>query len=382
MAAYRVLIMPEMLRYIADFHTSSINPFITTSRISGIVHRGKVLYCDTDTYALAGRSGDINLLKVIYRHVKEFPWRLTGLAVIQCGYIDIVKWMIMEWKATSTKFHSDSMVTAAYHGHLEIVKLLHESGVIKCYDETIDYAASGGHLQVVKWLHENLPNTDWLACEEAIDNAAHHGHLDVVQWLHRNRTEGFTRHALIWAAENGHLDILKFLHQSCTDKCTIHIMNCAAATGKLEVLKWLNTNCTKGCGYFAPIRAIRNKHIDVIHWLMINRTEVSVKGTLRLILTEPYAETAGLFFTKYPQLLSEDLIWLSIKNNQGPTVKRLLNICSLDYVNNIVQKIMHGRNYSDFKLLIGLYPAGAESTRETYILSLIANYRKNNQWAE
>ena len=44
-----------------------------------------------------------------------------------------------------------------------------------------------------------------------MDYAAKHGHLNIIKWLHENRTEGCTSYAIESAARNGYLDIVKWL---------------------------------------------------------------------------------------------------------------------------------------------------------------------------
>jgi hypothetical protein len=99
------------------------------------------------------------------------------------------------------------MDVAAAHGHLEILKLLHEVDAAqrkkrkreerdmypnpehcrRCTTKTMDIAASNGHLDVYKWLHANGSE----GCSIfAMSSAAANGYLEVMQWLHANRSEG------------------------------------------------------------------------------------------------------------------------------------------------------------------------------------------------
>ena len=76
--------------------------------------------------------------------------------------------------------------------------------------------------------------------------AAGHGHLDVVKFLHENRTEGCTTWAMNSAAEDGHLEIVKFLHENRTEGCTENATDFAEMNGHLEIVKWLHENRTEG----------------------------------------------------------------------------------------------------------------------------------------
>ena len=62
-------------------------------------------------------------------------------------------------------------------------------------------AAAHGHVRL-------LPHVTGFTAR-AMDLAARHGHLDVVKWLHEKPPEGCTTYAMNWAAAFGHLDVVK-----------------------------------------------------------------------------------------------------------------------------------------------------------------------------
>ncbi|KAF1783525.1 Ankyrin repeat-containing domain [Phytophthora cactorum] len=106
-----------------------------------------------------------------------------------------------------------------------------------------------------------------------MDNAAYYGHIEVVKWLHDNRREGCTVDAMNLAARNGHLDVVKWLHLNRTEGCTTAAMDCAADRGHLDVVQWLAENRSEGCTTIALDGAVINKHRAVADWLLRNRSE-------------------------------------------------------------------------------------------------------------
>lgn len=75
-----------------------------------------------------------------------------------------------------------------------------------------------GHADVVRWLlrHrlERCP-----ANRNIFDWVADHGHLSVVKVLHEARVEGCSARAMNWAAKNGHLETLIWLHENRAEVC-------------------------------------------------------------------------------------------------------------------------------------------------------------------
>jgi ankyrin repeat protein len=72
-----------------------------------------------------------------------------------------------------------------------------------------DTAAYYGYLEILQnnpSLHENQKR----CTVKAMNWASGHGHLEIVKWLHENRSEGCTTNAMNSAAKNGHLEIVSF----------------------------------------------------------------------------------------------------------------------------------------------------------------------------
>ncbi|DBA02785.1 TPA: LOW QUALITY PROTEIN: hypothetical protein N0F65_010713 [Lagenidium giganteum] len=189
------------------------------------------------------------------------------------------------------------------HGHLEVVKFLHELSDAGCSEKAMDKqrqmvtslwsnscmrigrraarglqrarpgnmylldqgkklcsgycvyrAAANGHLEIVKFAMARLAD----------------GHLEVLQYLHqhyaklsrdgfssRERPFGMVKYlhehqhcstdAMDGAATHGHLDVVEFLHEHRTEGCTIDAMDGAASEGHFDVVKNLHYHRHEGC---------------------------------------------------------------------------------------------------------------------------------------
>jgi ankyrin repeat protein len=111
----------------------------------------------------------------------------------------------------------EELINASANGHLDVVKLLLESGAdVHAYDNgAIRMASYYGHLDVVKLLVESGADVhpyDNLA----IRHASRNGHLAVVKLLVESGADVHAQnnYAIRIASENGHLDVVKLLYWS------------------------------------------------------------------------------------------------------------------------------------------------------------------------
>ncbi|EGG18575.1 hypothetical protein DFA_04069 [Cavenderia fasciculata] len=160
-----------------------------------------------------------------------------------------------------------AMNDAAYNGHLDIIKFLHENRSEGCSINAINYAAFSGHFSVVEWLHFNRSEGCTVS---AMDNAARNGHFKIVQFLHDHRTEGCSTDAMDTSAT---LEITQFLHIHRSEGCTHKAMDISSERGLLNIVEWLHYNRSEGCTHRAMDMAISNGHFDIIKFLYHNRSE-------------------------------------------------------------------------------------------------------------
>ncbi|KAJ1553931.1 hypothetical protein HK405_006481, partial [Cladochytrium tenue] len=181
------------------------------------------------------------------------------------GRLDVVQMIHKSGMARAT---IAAMDFAAGNGHLDVVKFLHAIGE-GCSSGAMDEAAMNGHLEVVQFLHTHGTGR---CTTDAMDGAAEYGHLSIVEFLHAHRTEGCTSKAMDAAAENGHLNVVQFLHQHRTEGCTQQAMDLAASNGHLAVVEFLWRNRSEGCTERAIDDAARDGHVDVLVFLHNNRS--------------------------------------------------------------------------------------------------------------
>ncbi len=164
-----------------------------------------------------------------------------------------------EINALDTK-HNTPLHHASQHGHLEVVRYLHENGAdIHAKDinknTALHYAAIYGHLEVVRYMLEN--NSDIEAKDiyktTALQYAALQGHVEVVRYLHENGADIQAKDianntALHHAAMQGHTNVVEYLLENNAD---IYAENNYTHTALYEAARNENFNiillfCKKG----------------------------------------------------------------------------------------------------------------------------------------
>ncbi|OQS01802.1 ankyrin repeat [Thraustotheca clavata] len=138
---------------------------------------------------------------------------------------------------------------AAEHGHLSIVKFLHDNRTEGCTTKAMDYASGGGHLDVVKFLHENrTEGCSTLALSYALDNhhwndyfeiAAKYGQMDIIKYIHENQSEEFPSRAIDFAAKNGQFDVVKYLVENQIKFFPDYTIKNALNNGYTEIAEFL-----------------------------------------------------------------------------------------------------------------------------------------------
>ncbi|KAF0718055.1 Aste57867_1933 [Aphanomyces stellatus] len=193
-----------------------------------------------------------------------------------------------------------AMDWAAMHGDIAIVAFLGAHRTEGCSDHALHYAAIAGNIPLATLLRQFhgslswLPGTPvdvirrghmemalWMDDREAtwstqcMDMAAFHGHLELLEWLHTNpRSAGCTTSAMNLAARAGHVQVLEWLHVHRTEGCTVNAMDWAASQGHRPVLEWLHVHRTEGCSTAAVALAFDHGHHEIAAWLWDHRIEV------------------------------------------------------------------------------------------------------------
>jgi hypothetical protein len=101
-------------------------------------------------------------------------------------------------------------------------------------EETCRNAAWFGHFNLVKWLHEQ--GCPWHG--GTFSAAARLGNIDMMEWLYQKKCP-WDQWTFSWAVESENLDVLKWLHDR---KCPwdVNTFRSALFTGNLDMVKWLH----------------------------------------------------------------------------------------------------------------------------------------------
>ncbi|TYZ63489.1 hypothetical protein PybrP1_006657 [[Pythium] brassicae (nom. inval.)] len=194
--------------------------------------------------------------------------------VIEGGHLNVLQRLYPLPKA-SPNDHANLLLGATIHGHLNIVRWLHEHQCRRGAHPTLAQTPCGrlvlaraiqrGHFAVARYLDERgfpfdeaegalaalwastgylemLAHDTFLDDEpgvHAMGRAAGNVHLE---WLHANRAEGCTHLAMERAAYRGDLETLLFLKANGLDQFTMAAVERAMAGMQFEVYEWLCKN--------------------------------------------------------------------------------------------------------------------------------------------
>lgn len=153
------------------------------------------------------------------------------------GRWEVVRWFMEtvtdeEYLANAHQYN-EAFESPARFGALDLLKELHDRGLVRVSKRTIEIAAENGRLNVVKWLIE----------EKEVASIG----------------RAFQR-----AADGGHLDVLKYLHAEREDSCRDSSLNAAASTGSLETVQWLRENTRAHCSVVAMDWAAIDGHLEMV----------------------------------------------------------------------------------------------------------------------
>ena len=139
------------------------------------------------------------------REEKKCKWDdLTIKTAARQGNLEMVKYCV----ANECPIDGRACAHAAFNGHLECLKYLHEEVNAPWDSRTASWAAEKGHLHVLEYLVEcEFDQYDTLACWEA----AEYGHLDCLKYLHETAKAPWDEDAVRTAHENNHPDCVQYL---------------------------------------------------------------------------------------------------------------------------------------------------------------------------
>ncbi|CAL6395772.1 unnamed protein product [Bathycoccus prasinos] len=162
----------------------------------------------------------------------QFCWK-----VAETNKLELLKWAREEKKC---KWHEWTINRAAHHGNLEMVKYC-VANECPIDEDACSFAAFNGHLECLKYLHEEA-KAPWDS--DTANLAAQRGHLHILEYLVERKYDQFDEYACAWAAANGHLDCLKYLRETAFARWTSWAVLAAHEQNQTECVQYLlDKNC-------------------------------------------------------------------------------------------------------------------------------------------
>ncbi|KAF0694541.1 Aste57867_14581 [Aphanomyces stellatus] len=230
----------------------------------------------------AAKNGHLDVLKWLHDHTHASCTTNAMDEAARCGHLDVLEWLHHHRSDGAT---DASIRNAAENGHADVLRwiFVHEPPTSTCSTWPMDTAAQHGHVEAIRVLHEH----GWPASSRAMDKAAGGGFLNVVQWLHANRNEGCTTFAMDDAACEGHLEVIQWLHRHRAEGCSTNALDLACLHGHVKVAWWLIEHRTEGCSDDGVLRgveyAIKRGHLDLVQWFCRHHAGVQAwKGSLAI----------------------------------------------------------------------------------------------------
>jgi len=149
---------------------------------------------------------------------------------------------------------------------LELLKWAREEKKCEWDRWTINMAAEQGNLEMVKYCVANECPVDERACA----SAAFNGHLEVLKYLREEAKAPWGSVTAYRAARNGHLHILEYLVERKYDKYNEGACQFAASFGHLDCLNYLHETAKAPWDFRAVRDAHYYKHPECVQYLLDN----------------------------------------------------------------------------------------------------------------
>lgn len=191
------------------------------------------------------------------------------------GYMDGLIWAMKKGniefpREKNTRLRKIALNSAAYGGHIDIVKYLIDQGVTVDHN-TCYHASRGGKLEILRYLRKINCPWDKMTCNAAASN----GHLDVLKWAHENSCKS-DYHLFRYAAFGGNVGVIRYVIEIYPNYNMLgHDLCTATASGghidaldfyKQRGLLWSSDTCRN---------AIAHNHVKVLGWGIQNQQMVS-----------------------------------------------------------------------------------------------------------
>lgn len=206
----------------------------------------------------------------IFDNLEESKFQKLIYQVAISGYLEIIKGIVATAdKWPNYKYH-DICETAANYNHLDIIKWAFSNGYTG-NSHLLGRAAFSGHLEVMKWLHDNVSNLIFDSPYSWVINgiASISKKIEILQWLlNHNYPKNANMNELSDAVLKGSKELIQWLwdhnFQSKDDLCAD-----AACIGNIELIQWLQER-NYICDEEACDEAAYYGHLETLQWLRQN----------------------------------------------------------------------------------------------------------------
>ena len=187
------------------------------------------------------------------------------------GHIEIMKqWKDVFEKECCADDFENAATYASCYGHIEIIKLFSEWGVIDDFHNVMDTAANEGHIDIVM-LCKDLGADDF---EWSYENASANGHYDIVKLLIEWDDGRYVDIGMAHAAEEGHTDIVGLCRDNgATD--FVRAILYAIRNGHVEIVRLFKEWDVMDDFEDALAEAARYGHIEIVKRIRLLRTQLT-----------------------------------------------------------------------------------------------------------
>jgi len=204
----------------------------------------------------------------------------------------VLKWAV----GRGYQLDSDHLNCAIIHGHLTLVRWMHEEHLVPFYCPPTYFAAQSGNLSLLQYVVKKGAKID---NDDILVSAARSGSKEMIQWLHDECGLKWYAGVCSMAAKNGHLSLLQYLRsQGC--EWGNNTTQQAAEKGHLSVLQWaIENGCPFDLEYDMLGEIIEAGHLDVFQFLHQRDLVWLVNGIQENDFIERAADQGHLSMVKF-----------------------------------------------------------------------------------
>ncbi|KAJ3111439.1 hypothetical protein HDU96_005699 [Phlyctochytrium bullatum] len=190
----------------------------------------------------AATSGHVETLRYLHETMAAPLGKAMALAA-ENGHLDAVAYCfgcIVDPDDAGEDLHASTVRQVCEEGFVDVLTFLHDRfpGAPGWSSDAFDRAATKGQVKVLEFVLERFGGGG--CTEEGFAGAAKNGHLETVKMLHETFRLRIDRKAVNAAAEEGHVDILVYLaERTVPDYLNFQTLELAVRNGRFAVLQFL-----------------------------------------------------------------------------------------------------------------------------------------------